>query len=109
MNPVSNLSPAFSASLERLRTAAPAAGNATPAGKAGGPDFSVTLSGLLEQTSAAQRKAADLNRALQMDSPNVSLEQTVVAMNEASLQFQMVLQTRNKLVQAYNDVMNMPV
>jgi flagellar hook-basal body complex protein FliE len=113
MNSISNLSPAFSQAIDRMRTAsaanaAPKSGVAAPA-KPSATDFSSALSGLLEQTSSAQRKAGELNKALQMDAPNVSLEQTVVAMNEASLQFQLLVQTRNKLVQAYNDVMNMPV
>lgn len=78
-------------------------------GRAAAADFSSALSGLLEKTSVAQKKAADLNLALQMDQPGVSLEQTVLAMNEASLQFQALVQTRNKLVQAYDTVMNMQV
>ena len=41
--------------------------------------------------------------------PGVSLEQTVLAMNEASLQFQALVQTRNKLVQSYDTIMNMQV
>ncbi len=78
-------------------------------GKQAGADFSSALSGLLEKTSAAQKKASDLNIALQMDKPGVSLEQTVLAMNEASLQFQALVQTRNKLVQSYDTIMNMQV
>lgn len=90
-----------------------AGSNTTPSAnrvnRTAGEDFSTALSGLLEKTSAAQKKASDLNIALQMDKPGVSLEQTVLAMNEASLQFQALVQTRNKLVQSYDTIMNMPV
>ena len=102
MDRVSHIAPAFASALSK-----PNASSGVQ--KSAASDFSSTLSGLLEQTSVAQKKAADLNQALQMDAPNVSLEQTVVAMNEASLQFQLLVQTRNKLVQSYNDIMNMPV
>jgi flagellar hook-basal body complex protein FliE len=33
----------------------------------------------------------------------------MIAMQKASLSFQAVVQVRNKVVQAYNDIMNMPV
>lgn len=92
-----------------LNTAASSAAGPRKVGSEAAADFSSALTGLLEKTSAAQKKAADLNIALQMDKPGVSLEQTVLAMNEASLQFQALVQTRNKLVQAYDTVMNMQV
>ena len=40
---------------------------------------------------------------------SVSLEQTMVAMNKSQLGFQAVLTVRNRMVQAYTDVMNMQV
>ena len=58
------------------------ANTTSPSGRVGreaAADFSSALSGLLEKTSAAQKKAADLNLALQMDKPGVSIEQTVLA------------------------------
>ena len=44
-----------------------------------------------------------------MDDPTASVEETVIAMNTSSLQFTAVVQARNKILQAYNDIMNMPV
>jgi flagellar hook-basal body complex protein FliE len=41
--------------------------------------------------------------------PNVDLTEVMVAVQKASLSFQAMTQVRNKLVQAYQDVMNMPV
>ena len=43
------------------------------------------------------------------DNPTVSLEETMVAMQKAQLGFQATLQVRNRLVQAYSDIMNMQV
>jgi flagellar hook-basal body complex protein FliE len=50
-----------------------------------------------------------LQREVQLDNPNVSLEETMVAMQKAQIGFQATLQVRNKLVQAYSDIMNMQV
>jgi flagellar hook-basal body complex protein FliE len=46
---------------------------------------------------------------VQMDNPTVGLEETMVAMQKAQLGFQATLQVRNRLVQAYSDIMNMQV
>jgi flagellar hook-basal body complex protein FliE len=59
--------------------------------------------------SNAQNQAASLQREVQLDNPNVSIEETMVAMQKAQIGFQATLQVRNKLVQAYTDIMNMQV
>jgi len=50
-----------------------------------------------------------MQREVQLDNPTVSLEQTMVAMQKAQIGFQGTLQVRNKLVQAYSDIMAMQV
>ena len=50
-----------------------------------------------------------MQQEVQFDNPTVSLEQTMIAMQKAQLGFQSAVQTRNKLVQAYTDIMNMQV
>jgi len=50
-----------------------------------------------------------LQREVQFDNPNVSIEQTMVAAQKASIGFQATLQVRNKLVQAYSEIMNLQV
>ena len=50
-----------------------------------------------------------LQREVQLDNPTVSLEETMVAMQKAQIGFQATLQVRNRLVQAYTDIMNMQV
>ena len=44
-----------------------------------------------------------------LDNPTVSLEQTMVAMQKAQIGFQATLQVRNRLVQAYTEIMTMQV
>ena len=50
-----------------------------------------------------------MQREVQLDNPTVSLEQTMVAMQKGQIGFQATLQVRNRLVQAYTDIMNMHV
>lgn len=71
--------------------------------------FADAIAKALESASLASEKSAELGKRLQMDDPNASVEETVIAMNTSSLQFTAVLQARNKVLQAYNDIMNMPV
>jgi flagellar hook-basal body complex protein FliE len=59
--------------------------------------------------SQNQQRSSELQRQFQLENPNVSLEQTMIAMNQSSLSFQAAVQVRNRLVQAYESIMNMPV
>lgn len=71
--------------------------------------FGDAIGNALNELSDMQRGATNLAREFQADNPNVSVEETMIALQKASLGFQAVVQVRNKLVQAYTDVMNMPV
>lgn len=74
-----------------------------------GTSFQNAFSGALQSISAAQSKSSALQREVQFDNPTVSLEETMIAMQKAQLGFQSAVQVRNKLVQAYTDIMNMQV
>ena len=67
------------------------------------------LTNALKSVSESHHEAAALQREVQLDNPNVSIEQTMVAMQKAQIGFQGALQVRNRLVQAYSDIMNMQV
>lgn len=75
----------------------------------GGAGFQQALTKALQGVSESQNKAASMARDVQMESPTVSIEETMVAMQKAQIGFQATLQVRNKLVQAYSDIMNMQV
>jgi flagellar hook-basal body complex protein FliE len=76
---------------------------------AGGVGFQQALTQALGAVSESQNQATRLQREVQLDNPTVSLEETMVAMQKAQLGFQATLQVRNRLVQAYSDIMNMQV
>lgn len=86
-----------------LDKAGPAAQNAGPA------SFGAAMAQALQAVSDAQLEATDLQRELQLGNPTVSLEQTMIAMNKSQIGFTAALTVRNRLVQAYSDIMNMQV
>ena len=86
-----------------LRRPAPTDGVAEEGG------FSSVLRGALQSVSTAQNQASQLQREVQMENPAVSLEDTMVAIQKAQIGFQATLHVRNRMVQAYTDIMNMQV
>ena len=78
---------------------------------AGGAEggFSGALKSALSSVSAAQNESGRLQREVQMENPKVSLEETMVAIQKAQIGFQATLHVRNRMVQAYTDIMNMSV
>lgn len=56
-----------------------------------------------------QQQAGKLATSFEQGDPKVSLAQVMVASQKASVSFQALTQVRNHLVEAYKDIMNMPV
>lgn len=81
----------------------------TSTSKAAGASFQQALGQALGAVSKSQNEAAALQQAVALDNPTVSLEQTMVAMQKAQIGFQATLQVRNRLVQAYTEIMSMQV
>ena len=77
--------------------------------EAQGHGFSAELESALRSVSASQNHSSHLQKEVQLENPSVSLEETMVAMQKAQIGFQATLHVRNRLVQAYTDVMNMQV
>ena len=87
-------------------------------GKASGADaaessskvsFSDALKASLQNVSNAQAQADDMGKKFAAGDDSVSLSDTMIAMQKASISFQATVQVRNKLVSAYHDIMNMQV
>ena len=95
-----------------MRVAAAAAGlrepsQATPA--TGKVDFANVLKSSLDGVAQAQAKAETMQKAFVLGDNSVSLSDTMIAMQKAGINLQTTIQVRNKVVQAYNDIMNMQV
>ncbi|NOY62505.1 MAG: flagellar hook-basal body complex protein FliE [Gammaproteobacteria bacterium] len=72
-------------------------------------EFSSMLKGAIDKVNETQKSAGALKTAFEMGDPNVTLPQAMIATQKAGISFQAMTQVRNKLVSAYQDVMNMPV
>jgi flagellar hook-basal body complex protein FliE len=75
----------------------------------GGVDFANVLKSSLDGVNQAQRQAESLQQAFVLGDDKVSLSDTMIAMQKANISFQTAVQVRNKVVAAYNDIMNMQV
>ena len=86
------------------------AGKSAPAADAvGGTDFSQALKSAIDQVSQAQQSAQQMTQDFATGNDNVNLQDVMMNLQKASLSFQQMVQVRNKLVTAYNNIMNMPV
>lgn len=70
-------------------------------------DFSSMLSQSIEAVNKTQQQAGALTTAFEKGETDASLAEVMVSLQKANLSFQTVLQTRNKLIDAYKDVMRM--
>ncbi|MCV2216791.1 MULTISPECIES: flagellar hook-basal body complex protein FliE [unclassified Thauera] len=98
--------------LSELRSVSQAAQNkpVEPAGPvAGGANFADVLDNALKDVSAAQSEARQMAQEFSAGDPNVNLQDVMVNLQKANLSFQQMVQVRNRLVTAYQDIMNMPV
>ena len=97
--------------LAQMRTMKAAAGLREPAQvkPTGKLDFAEMLKSSLDGVAQAQAKSESLQKAFVLGDNSVSLSDTMISMQKASINFQATVQVRNKVVQAYNDIMNMQV
>lgn len=71
--------------------------------------FSATLSRAIDGVSKAQAESGELQRAFEMGDPRADLARVMVSMQQSQVAFRATVEVRNRLVQAYQDVMNMPI
>ena len=95
--------------LQELNTLAARAGGQEPSAVPGTPDFGEMLKATLDQVNNAQQQAGQLTQQFDLNAPDVNLHDVMVSLQKASLSFQTMVQVRNRLVTAYQDIMNMQV
>jgi flagellar hook-basal body complex protein FliE len=78
-------------------------------GSASKVSFSDALKAQLQNVSNTQVQADQMGERFAAGDDKVSLSDTMIAMQKASISFQATVQVRNKLVSAYHDIMNMQV
>ncbi len=96
--------------LAQMRTMATQAGSRseeTP--RSGGADFGSLLKQSIDQVNEIQQQANAMREAFEKGEGEMDLAQVMIAAQKSSLSFEAMVQVRNKLIDAYKDVMNMPI
>ena len=83
---------------------APGISSAQPAGNS----FASMLGQLVSDVNAKQQVSAQAVNALQSGQA-VPLHQTVIAMEEANISFQLMVEVRNRLLESYQEIMRMQI
>ena len=75
----------------------------------GGSSFSDMLGQAVNKVNDTQQASSQLSSAFEIGKSGVDLTDVMISSQKASVSFQALTQVRNKLVQAYQDIMQMPV
>ena len=112
MSPIGSISSALPGALNPLEAAQGKARVASlPDGmRAAAPteSFGTMLDGLVTNVSNKQSEAAELTKKVLLGDSD-QLHTSVIAMQEASVAFTMMVEVRNKLVESYQELMRMQV
>jgi flagellar hook-basal body complex protein FliE len=76
---------------------------------ASNPSLGEMMGNAINQVNATQKHAGSMGTRYTQGDPNIDLPEVMVAMQKSSVSFQAMSQVRNKLLEAYKDIMNMPV
>lgn len=98
--------------LTQLRAAAAAASGAGSAVREPAPtgaDFTQILKGALDRVNQSQQQASSIARDFELGKGDVALHDVMISMQKANIAFQGTVQVRNRLVAAYQDIMNMQI
>lgn len=94
--------------LGELRASAALAAGKVPTQQQETPqvDFADVLKSTIEQVNSAQQTSQEMQKQFELGEEGVNLQDVMVSLQKASLSFQTMVQARNKLVSAYQEIMN---
>ncbi len=99
--------------LAQMRTMAAQAQSINPINvgttEPGPANFKSLMSEALDQVNDTQKNAGRLAQAFERGEQGVDVAQVMIALQKADVSFQAINQVRNRLVTAYQDIMNMPI
>jgi flagellar hook-basal body complex protein FliE len=83
---------------------------ARPVAAAGGGDsFGSVLKNSIDGVNNAQSEAVQKQRAFELGDPNTDLSSVMLATSKAQVSFRGMVEVRNRMVSAYQDIMNMQI
>jgi flagellar hook-basal body complex protein FliE len=110
MSPIGSINPLSASALTRIDAPLPKIGLAPTGPSTAAPTegFGKMLDGLVAAVDAKQDAAGAATRSVLLGETD-QLHQSVIAMQEASVAFTMMVEVRNKLVESYQELMRMQV
>lgn len=74
-----------------------------------GPKFSELMSQAIDKVNEVQQASGALQKAYLQGDPTVDITDVMIASQKSGVAFDAMVEVRNKLIEAYKDVMNMPI
>lgn len=71
--------------------------------------FDTLVSGAIGKVDANQKTATQLQQSFELGDPSADLASVMIAQAKAQVSFRAMTEVRNRLVSAYQDIMNMPI
>jgi flagellar hook-basal body complex protein FliE len=71
--------------------------------------FASVLRNGLERINDTQAQSSASQRAFERGDPGMDLPQVMIDMQKASIAFRGAVEVRNRMISAYQEIMNMPV
>ena len=71
--------------------------------------FGDLLTKSIDAVNETRQTSSALKTAYEMGDPNVSISEVMIASEKSGLAFDAMVQVRNKMIEAYKDIMSMPV
>ena len=72
-------------------------------------NFSTVLAKSINEVNSVQMHAGEMTKAFESGAAGVDLSDVMVSLQKAEISFKAMTEVRNKLVSAYQEIMNMPV
>ncbi|MDI9571114.1 MAG: flagellar hook-basal body complex protein FliE [Pseudomonadota bacterium] len=89
-------------------TTDPLGGKGRTSGSKGGGSFAEMLQGAVKEANALQNQAEEAINDMQLKGSG-SIHEVIIAMEKADISFRTLLQVRNKVLDAYQEIMRMTV
>lgn len=74
-----------------------------------GSDFASMLKSAVDNVNGLQKHSKALQTAVEMGDRSVSISDAMIASQKSSVAFSATVEVRNKFVEAYKEIMSMPV
>ena len=104
----SEIAAAFQKLNERISNNLPETTTSTVVPEGNNKDFGSTVTDALKSVNAAQMDSGN-KKALYEMGADIPLTEVVMASQKASIALEASIQVRNKVLRAYEDIMNMPI